>query len=139
MKILVAIDTLAAGGAETFVMRLVSGLCDTHEVHLVHFHPKLQEYRLTNEFLSTKVKIVEYRRRFDSIFSGMDRILNKIGVDPFLMENRKAIFLRKLIKREKYELINSHLFNTDRIACKAAKNNSIPIDSRRLSQASPRS
>ena len=120
MRIFIITETLLAGGAEWFALRLCEALRQqNHEVHLFIIRPDLVDKRLTFHFDKIKTyKLPEWQIKA-AVFT--DRVLKKLFGSNGVLKLLNSRFLKRKIKELQPAILHSHLLNTDEIAAKANK------------------
>lgn len=120
MKILLATETLHAGGAETFVVRLANALSDKHEVAIVVYYKHIVNPGVLAQLLpSVKVYYINIAQL--SLKQKADSFFRKTGIDFSLAERALASAAKQIIDSFKPDIIHSHLFKTDYIIANLKK------------------
>jgi L-malate glycosyltransferase len=112
MKIVIIIETLHVGGAETFVVRLANGLAAGHNVTLINLYPNLSKKALMNQ-VSNQVKLTNLRIPLFRLFSKLDSLLCKMKIDFSFIEHIILLHLKEQILTLKPDVVHSHLFKVD--------------------------
>ncbi len=112
MKIVLITETLHAGGAETFVVRLANALAFNHEVVLVNIYPDASRQGLINQ-VSKKVKLINLRFPLRPMLSKIDALIYRGKIDWSCMEGLIRIKLIKLIRDLEPSVVHTHLFKPD--------------------------
>lgn len=120
MRILLVTETLHAGGAETFVVRLANALVQQHEVGLINLHPNLSKKELINQ-IDKKVKVHHVSIPCKTLFTKIDGLLYRCGIDFSFIEQILIKGIKKNIGAYKPDAVHSHLFKTDYYVSKARK------------------
>lgn len=115
MRILLLTETLTAGGAETFVVRLANALAASHEVTVAVMHGEMVHPAV--------VAPLDRRVRLDSLLLPAKRLLFKAdsalrhaGVDISFLHLLQKRWLRQIVERDRPQVIHSHLLKADRLA-----------------------
>ena len=97
MRIFIITETLLAGGAEWFALRLCEALRQqNHEVHLFIIRPDLVDKRLTFHFDKIKTyKLPEWQIKA-AVFT--DRVLKKLFGSNGVLKLLNSRFLKRKIK-----------------------------------------
>lgn len=112
MRILLITETLHAGGAETFVVRLANRLVKQHDVVVINLFPELSKRELINQ-LNDEVKLVNVSASYKKLLGKMDGFLFRIGIDFSFVELFLKYRIRKKIESFAPTVVHSHLFKTD--------------------------
>lgn len=112
MKIILITETLHAGGAETFVVRLANALAFNHEVILVNIYPHASRKGLINQ-VSKNVTLINLRFPMRTVLSKIDALIYRGKIDWSCMEVLIRIKLTNLIRYFKPSVIHTHLFKPD--------------------------
>lgn len=130
MKILIVLEDLRTGGAQTFALRLAQALhVAGHEVRLYDQYAHLVNQNLVRQ-LAPDVPVISYgtdgptRDRFLRKAAGLGR---RLGRPDWLREARVVQHLRKTIQRLQPEVVNSHTIKADYVAAKALEGFAIPL------------
>jgi len=130
MKILLAVEDLGIGGAQTFVLRLAQALhLGGHEVHIYNHYTHLVNKKLVQQ-LAPGVSIISYGSdtpRQDNLLRKAAGLGRRLGRPDWLRENRVIIHLRQTIQRLKPDVVNSHTIKADYISAKALEGLNIPL------------
>ena len=114
MRILIVTETLVAGGAETFVVRLANGLADTHEVTIAVMHGELTNAALHAQ-VGAAVRVEQLTYPAKRLLSKVDGLARTIGADASAMRAIQRRWLERLIRRIEPDIVHSHLFKADRL------------------------
>lgn len=115
MKILLLSETLAVGGAETFVIRLANALADRHEVVIAVMHGHQVEPQLAAQ-LDSRVRLERLKLPGELWLWRADRLVQRVGADLSSLRWLQRRWLKRLLDRERVDVIHSHLFKADRLA-----------------------
>ncbi len=119
MNILFVIPNLEIGGAQSFLLRLVSAMHPKHNVILLNVHPHQVNEKFSGQLLSPDVKVIH------SCAEWLELKINKCLPKPFASIVKKILFkiirpnkinqhqLKRILKKNKIELINSHMYLAD--------------------------
>lgn len=125
MKIFTVTETLVAGGAEWFTLRLSNALRQQgHHVSVFVLRPDLIDPRLTAKFSDLPILHLPVWQIKAAVFA--DRILNKIFKKSFFVETLNVRFLKRKISDARPDALHSHLIPSDAAAAKANRQTKIP-------------
>lgn len=124
MNILFVINALEIGGAETFLMRLMKELSKVHKVFLFTLKPKLNNSDFgkffINESNAVVIKDFSLSKSNEYILYKINAVFCKFGYKKFfkrVVEKRRMRYFKKqILYKNKIEIINSHLFESDKFA-----------------------
>ncbi len=125
MKVMLLTETLSVGGAETFVVRLANALAGQMDVILVTMHGEMVHPAVRHK-LSGHVACEEIRLPLKAMLWKAASLVRKLGIDWSPVDQLIAAKVRKLVERERPQVIHSHLFHADVCASKAARSASRP-------------
>ena len=110
--ILLLTETLTAGGAEIFVLRLAKQLKQNgFECIVFNCHKRLVNERLMSEF--DDVHIVHFNSFFDGFLLKLDRLFQRMKLDVSLRHYFVAKQVKDIIKKFNVRVLHSHLFKVD--------------------------
>ncbi len=112
MNILLVTETLHAGGAETFVVRLANALARRHKVWLLNIHPELSRPELVAS-LSPEVGLVPFRQKARRLKQKLDGLLFRIGIDHSLLQQEVSAAIQALVSEHRIDVVHTHLFKPD--------------------------
>lgn len=112
MKVLLVSETLVAGGAETFVVRLANALSAHCTVKLVVLHKELIDQQIAAQ-LNNNVELITIDVPAKKIVSKAESGFLKLGIDYAPLHEATAKQLKKVIKNFLPNIVNTHLFKTD--------------------------
>ena len=115
MRILFITETLAAGGAETFVIRLANALAGDHEVTIAVLHGELVNPALIAK-IGVRVRVERLRLPAKSLLFKADSFLRRLGVDWSINRRIQHCWLSNIVQRWRPDVIHSHLLKADRAA-----------------------
>lgn len=117
MNILFVIASLGVGGAQSFLLRMLSAFPKEHNIFLYDVHPKQKEDEiLTNltrqiPIFSSKFERLEIKlQKYSRIFA---KILNRINKHFDLKVKMDKKYFNKIINDNTIEIINSHMYLAD--------------------------
>ncbi|AHJ96410.1 glycosyltransferase family 4 protein [Hymenobacter swuensis] len=130
MKILIVLEDLRTGGAQTFALRLAQALhVAGHQVHLYDQYAHLVNQNLVRQ-LAPDVPVVSY----GAASPGLDAVLRKaaglgrrLGRPDWLREEQVIRHLRQTIQRLQPDVVNSHTIKADYVAAKAVQGLAVPL------------
>lgn len=120
MRILLVTETLHAGGAETFVVRLANALAQHHQVMVVNLYPELSRPQLMAQ-VQPAITLVNVSVKAKGLISKIDSLLYHANIDVSILEQ---VFIKKitaLIKKWSPDVVHSHLFKPDYYVAKATR------------------
>ena len=117
MNILFVIANLGVGGAQSFLLRMLSAFSKEHNIYLYDVHPKQRENEiLTNLTSNIKIFSSPYERleitlqKYPVIFT---KILNRINQYLSIKSKLDKRYFNMIVKKYKIEIINSHMYLAD--------------------------
>ena len=123
MKILFVINSLELGGAETFLLRLINELREKYGVKpfLYEVNPHSNNIAFRENFISSSQAVIlpnfEEKEGFlDFLGWKMNALFFKLFKKSIYLnwkENKKKNYFNNFIKKNKIDLINSHLVGSD--------------------------
>jgi len=119
VKILLLIETLTAGGAETFVLRLANALSARNEVTVAVMHGGLVDQRLADQ-LRPAVRLKTLQTPAERWWWRADRLLRALRLDISLLRARQRRWLMRLLEEFRPDIIHSHLLKADRLMLEVA-------------------
>ncbi len=120
MKVLLLSETLTAGGAETFVIRLANALAPRHRVILAIMHGHRVEPELLAQ-LAPAVRVERLRLPAERWLWRVDGLLRRARVDASVLRALQHNWLGDLVVRERPDVIHSHLFKADHLAAEVRR------------------
>ncbi|MCC3155067.1 glycosyltransferase family 4 protein [Hymenobacter sp. BT770] len=130
MKILIALEDLRIGGAQTFALRLAQALrIAGHEVHLYSHYAHLLNKELVRQ-LAPDVPVIshgDYSARWEWVLRKADGLCRRLGINSSLHERSVVNHLQELIRRLRPDVVNSHTIKADYAAALALKGTTIPL------------
>ena len=114
MRILLITETLAAGGAETFVVRLANALVAAHDVTIAVLIGQFSNPALEAQ-VNQSVHLEQLRLPALRTLNKLDGLARRVGVDFSLIRWIQRRWLRNLIRKTKPDVAHSHLFKADRL------------------------
>lgn len=122
MNILVAVEELRIGGAQTFALRLAQALCDAgHQVYLYAMYWQYTERDLVKR-LAPGVELLEYHptmEAVDTLLLRTDDWLQRHGRSVSLRRPAIMRHLRQIIKEKSIEVVSSNTFKCDALMAEA--------------------
>jgi glycosyltransferase involved in cell wall biosynthesis len=120
-------EVIHPGGAETFVLRLSNALRKSgHKVHIFIFYEELFNESLYKMF-APNVPLLHAHIPLQWLLSKIDALLFRLNIDISLRNFFIKRSLKKLIRREKINVIHSNLLKTDKICLDVAQDFGIPV------------
>ena len=115
MRILIVTETLTAGGAETFVIRLANALAADHMVTIAVLHGEMVHPALADR-AAAGVKVERLELPAKRWLFRADTILRRIGLDWSAIRTIQHRWLSAIVRRSAPDVIHSHLLKADRVA-----------------------
>jgi glycosyltransferase involved in cell wall biosynthesis len=113
-RIVVSVETLLSGGAESFAIRLANSLCSQFDVYLVVIQGRLIDVSVANK-LKVGVHLVKVIFSFEWLIQKFDSIFLRLGVDISIRNFLTRDFLRRFLSSNQIEIIHSNQFKVDYI------------------------
>lgn len=127
MNIILASEVIHPGGAETFILRLAHALTKQgHDVRVFVFYNHLLNRELC-KLLAPDVEIVAADILAAGILGKIDGLFFRLGVDYSIRDMFIRSTLKKLIKKQKTDIIHSHLLKVDKLCLDVAATQHIPV------------
>jgi glycosyltransferase involved in cell wall biosynthesis len=124
LKIFTVTETLVAGGAEWFALRLSHALQQQgHLLFVVVLRPDLVDQRLVGKFSDLSIVHLPLWQIKAAVFA--DRVLNKVFQKSLFVEALNVRFLKKKIKDFRPDAVHSHLIPSDATVMKANRETKI--------------
>lgn len=117
MKILLVTETLTAGGAETFVIRLANALADDHQVTIAVLHGEKVNPALM-ERVSDRVKLERLILPMKRQWFSVDGLLRRLGIDRSTIRAKQHHWLSAIADRDPPDVVHSHLLKADLAAAR---------------------
>ncbi len=115
MRILIVTETLCAGGAETFVIRLANALATGHSVTIAVLHGELAHPALLDR-VAANVAIERLILPAKRWLFRVDTLLRRIGIDRSAIRHFQHRWLSAIARRTQPDVVHSHLLKADRAA-----------------------
>jgi glycosyltransferase involved in cell wall biosynthesis len=117
MNILFVIPNLGLGGAQSFLLRMLSAFPKEHNIYLFDIHPKQKEIEILSN-LTRNIKIYSsLYERFEIILSKYPkvfiRLLNLINRHFSIRNRTDKSYFNRILKKKNIQLINSHMYLAD--------------------------
>lgn len=125
MKILLLSETLTIGGAETFAIRLANALATSHDAILAIMHGHRVEPQLASQ-IDPRVRVERLELPAERWLWRADGALRRLRIDFSVLRWLQGRWLRRLVERERPDVIHSHLFKADRLAAQVRHQVSSP-------------
>lgn len=129
MKILLTVEDLRTGGAQTFVLRLAQALhAAGHAVHLYSHYAHHTNEDLVRQ-LAPDVPVIAFgaNELADTALRKADGLRRRLGLTSSWRENRLVRHLRQTIERLRPDVVNTHTIKADYAAAKALRGLGIPL------------
>lgn len=125
MRILIAIEELRFGGAQTFALRFAQALCEAgHQVWLYTMYGNLTEMELVSR-LAPDVPILAYQSAVPALDVLMQRIdgwLERRGQHQSLRHSAVHAHLRQVLSENDIEVVSSNTFKSDELMAQVLAN-----------------
>jgi L-malate glycosyltransferase len=128
MNILISVTDLCVGGGQNFAVRLAKSLSQSHSVIL--FNYETFEKRGEPLALGQLPPNLEVKSLPASIYwftKAIDAILQTLKIKPKIWQFIQNFYLKSIISQRKVDIINSHLYDSDRFVTSALDTTKIPI------------
>ena len=130
MRILITVEDLRIGGAQTFALRLSQALhVAGHEVQLHSHYAHLVNYELVRQ-LAPDVPLTSFganQTSKDWLLRKADGVQRRLGLTNSLREKRVIKHLRRTIQRFRPDVVNSHTIKADYAGAKALQGLTAPL------------
>lgn len=127
MNIVLASEVIHPGGAETFILRLAQALHKKgHKVSVFVFYSHMLNHELC-KILAPDVEIVPADIPVAGLLGRIDGLLFRLGVDYSVRNIFIRSTLKSLIKKQKTNIIHSHLLKVDKLCLDVAATGDIPV------------
>ena len=130
MKILIVLEDIRIGGAQTFALRLAQALrMNSHEVHLYSQYAHLVNHALVRQ-LAPDVPVISYGDDTvgeDWLLRKFDGLRRRLGLRESWREQRVIRHMRSVIRRLRPDVVNSHTIKADFAAARALEGIAIPL------------
>ena len=120
MKIMMVIETLEPGGAETFAVRLANALSARHEVMLAVLHAERIHRAVSNQVLP-EVRVEALTAPGKKALQKIDGLLRRLGFDQSIIRRAQSSWLRRLIAQFRPDIVHSHLAPADIVVSTVAE------------------
>ena len=117
MNILFVIASLGVGGAQSFLLRMLSAFPEEHNIYLYDVHPKQKEDEILSN-LTKDIKIFSSKyEQFELYLQNKPKIFIKVlnRLDKYFNLKNKIddYFFNKILNQKKIQIINSHMYLAD--------------------------
>lgn len=126
MNILIAVETLLTGGAETFSLRLAQALSKNNSVVLYRFYHDYIDQDIANT-LAPDVQLMAFTSEIDTFLRKLDSVLVKLKIDFSLRNWFIKQDLQRIIRKKKIAVVHSNQFKVDFVVTTVAAANHIPV------------
>jgi glycosyltransferase involved in cell wall biosynthesis len=129
MKILLTVEDLRTGGAQTFVLRLAQALhAAGHSVHLYSHYAHHTNEDLVRQ-LAPDVSVIAFGGTglTDTALRKADGLRRRFGLTSSWREAKLIQHLRQTIERLRPDVVNTHTIKADYAAAKALQGLNIPL------------
>jgi len=120
MRILLLVETLMAGGAETFVIRLANALVARNQVAVAVLHGDRVEPQFAEQ-LRPAVQLHRLRTPGERWWWRVDRVLRALRLDWSFLRSRQRRWLAQLVGEFRPDVVHSHLLKADRLMLETIK------------------
>lgn len=115
MRILLVTETLTAGGAETFVIRLANVLALDHDVTIAVLHGEMVNPAIAAK-AAVGVHVERLRLPAKRWLLKVDSALRRMGLDWSINRLAQHRWLAAIVERIAPDVVHSHLLKADRVA-----------------------
>jgi glycosyltransferase involved in cell wall biosynthesis len=116
MRILLLTETLCAGGAETFVVRLANALAgERNEVMIAVMHGEMIHPAVAAK-VDPRVALETLKLPAKRTMQRADRVVRALRIDLPLVHGLQRRWLQDIVRRWKPEVVHSHLVKADWLA-----------------------
>lgn len=129
MKILLTVEDLRTGGAQTFVLRLAQALhAAGHTVYLYSHYAHHTNEDLVRQ-LAPDVPVIAFgtNELADTALRKADGLRRRLGLASSWRESKLIAHLRRTIEQLQPDVVNTHTIKADYAAAKALQGLSIPL------------
>ena len=130
MRILVALEDLRTGGAQTFALRLAQAMhVAGHHVHIYSHYAHLANQDLVQQ-LAPEVPVISYgadAANKDWVLRKVDGLGRRLGIAASLREGEVIKHFREVVQRLRPDIVNSHTIKADYVAAKAVAGTAVPL------------
>lgn len=124
MRILIAIEDLRIGGAQTFALRLAQALHEAqHEVYLYNMYWQYTEHDLVKR-LAPDIELIQYQpsnKVLDNFIARTDGWLQRHRIECALRAGKLRQHLRQVIQDKQIEVVNSNTFKADHLCAQVLR------------------
>ena len=130
MRILVTLEDLRTGGAQTFALRLAQAMhVAGHQVHIYSHYAHLVNQDLVQQ-LAPEVPVISYgadAANKDWVLRKVDGLGRRLGIAASLREGEVIKHFREVVQRLRPDIVNSHTIKADYVAAKAVAGTAVPL------------
>jgi len=119
-KIVISVETLYSGGAESFAIRLANSLCVQFEVYLIVTQGNLVDQSVAKK-LKHDVRLVQIVFLFEWLIRKFDSFLLLLGLDISIRNSLVTDRVRQFLALKGIDIIHSNQFKVDLIFVNANK------------------
>ena len=112
MRILLLTETLTAGGAEKFVVRLANALAPDHQVTVAVMHGERVQPAVAAE-LDDRVRLDKLLLPAKRLLFKADSALRLAGIDLPIIHHVQKRWLRRIIERDRPQIVFAVVFSRD--------------------------
>jgi len=124
-KLLIGIETLLSGGAESFVLRLANSLSNKYDVSLfVVFGNRIDERLLVRQ--ENHFRLIKFTLPLEFFVTKLDGLLLRLKIDYSLRNFFVINRLKRIIRHERYSILHSNQFKVDLVFYLANQGFKIP-------------
>ena len=127
MNIVLAIEVIAPGGAETFVLRLAKTLEDRGHRVIVYAFYKNNFNTALHKTLAPNVQIIWPHMRLPWVARKIDGLFFRLRINRNIQKKYIKGALKKLMQASGTDIIHSNLLKVDRICAQSGKEMKIPV------------
>jgi len=127
MNILLATEVIVPGGAEAFVLRLSKAFQDRgHSVVVFGFYENQGDSNIAR-IIAPGVEVVWAKYPFPALLQKVDGLLFRLKIDNSVRNYFVKRSLKKLIKRQRTEVMHSHLLKVDAMCVQVGNELDVPV------------
>jgi glycosyltransferase involved in cell wall biosynthesis len=130
MRILISITNLMVGGAQTFVLRLASGLAQNHQVYVYNYgFPDPPSDTVINKSFPLGIQIIQFKlpKPVVRFLKSADHWLLRAGVRFSLFDFLKKVHFAWILIYKRIDVVNSHLFHSDAFTTSCCPSLGVPV------------
>jgi L-malate glycosyltransferase len=128
MNILISVTDLCVGGGQNFAVRLAKSLSYEHSVILFNYETfEKRGESLALEQLPPNLEVKSLPASIYWLIKAIDAVLRNLKIRPRIWQSAQNFYLKSIISQGKVEVVNSHLYDSDRFVTTTLADTKIPI------------